>query len=59
MVRGGVTIRMFKRDHGHEIMIATTDQSDKLLAAVDRPDLRERLLDELIYQGFPIERERR
>ncbi|SRR6266542_335715 len=59
LVRGGVTIRLFKRDHGHEISVAETTQSDKLLAAVDRPDFRERLLEELIYQGFPIEREGR
>jgi hypothetical protein len=37
-------------------MIATTDQSDKLLASVERPDFRERLLDELIYQGFPLDK---
>jgi len=30
-------------------------QSDKLLAAVNRPDFRERLIDELAYQGFPNE----
>ena len=29
LVRGGVTIRMFKRDHGHEIAVAETTQSDK------------------------------
>ena len=56
LVRGGVTIRMFKRDHGHEIAIAETTQSDRLLAAVDRPDFRDRLLDELIYQGFPLDK---
>jgi hypothetical protein len=54
LIHGGVTIRLFKRDHGHEIMVARTDQSDKLLAAVDRPDFRDRLLGELIYQGFPL-----
>src|SRR5262249_52160596 len=54
LIRGGVTIRLFKKDHGHEIMVARTDQSDKLLAAVDRQDFRERLVDELIYQGFPL-----
>lgn len=57
LIRGGVTIRLFKKDHGVEVMITRTDQSDKLLAAVNRPDFRERLIDELIYQGFPIERE--
>jgi hypothetical protein len=56
LIRGGVTIRLFKKDHGHEIMVATTDQSDKLLAAVDRPDFRARLLGELIHQGFPLEK---
>src|SRR5262245_52746159 len=56
MVRGGVTIRLFKKDYGHEIMVAQTTQSDKLLAAVERPDFRERLLDELSYQGFPLEK---
>jgi hypothetical protein len=56
LVRGGVTIRLFKKDHGHEIMVARTDQSDKLLAAVERPDFRARLLDELIYQGFPLDK---
>jgi hypothetical protein len=55
LVRGGVTIRFFKRDHGHEIAIAETTQSDKLLAAVDRPDFREKLLAELLHQGFPLE----
>ena len=48
LIRGGVTIRLFKKDHGHEIMVAGTDQSDKLLAAVNRPDFRDRPLDELI-----------
>lgn len=56
LIRGGVTIRLFKKDHGHEIMVAQTDQSDKLLAAVERPDFRARLLDELVYQGFPLEK---
>jgi hypothetical protein len=55
LVRGGVTIRLFKRDHGHEISIAETTQSDKLLAAVDRPDFPARLLAELLHQGFPLE----
>jgi len=51
-----VTIRLFKKDHGHEIMVARTDQSDKLLAAVERPHFRELLIAELIYQGFPLEK---
>jgi len=54
LVRGGVTIRLFERQHGHEICISQTTQSDKLLAAVERPDFRNRLVDELIYQGFPL-----
>jgi hypothetical protein len=49
-----VTIRLFERQHGHEIAIAQTTQSDKLLAAVNRPDFRQRLVDELIHQGFPL-----
>jgi hypothetical protein len=56
LIRGGVTIRLFKKDHGHEIMVAQTDQSDKLLAAVERPDFRARLQGELIHQGFPLEK---
>jgi hypothetical protein len=55
LIRGGVTIRLFKKENSHEIMVATTDQSDKLLEAVDRPDFRKRLLDELLRQGFPLE----
>lgn len=56
LIHGGVTIRLFKKDHGHEFMLARTVQSDKLLAAVTRPDFRKRLRDELIYQGFPLEK---
>jgi hypothetical protein len=56
LVRGGVTIRLFEKQSSHEIMICQTDQSDKLLAAVDRPDFRARLVEELIRQGFPIEK---
>jgi len=56
LIHGGVTIRLFKKDHGHEIMVARTDQSDKFLAAVERPRFRERLIAELIYQGFPLEK---
>jgi hypothetical protein len=54
LVHGGVTIRMFKRDHGHELAIAETTQSDRLLAAVDKPDFRDRLVEELRHQGFEI-----
>jgi hypothetical protein len=54
LVRGGVTIRLFERQHGHEICISQTTQSDKLLVAVDREDFRERLIDELRHQGFEI-----
>lgn len=55
LIEGGVTIRMCKKDHGVEVMVARTDQSNKLLLAVSRPDFRERLVDELIYQGFPLD----
>lgn len=51
---GGVWIRLFERREGREVEVAKTKQSDKLLAAVNRPDFRERLVDELIHQGFPI-----
>jgi energy-converting hydrogenase Eha subunit A len=54
LVRGGVTIRLFERQHGHEISLSQTTQSDKLLAAVDRPDFREKLIEELRRQGFEI-----
>jgi len=56
LIRGGATIRLFKKDHGHEIMIATAEQRDKLRAAVERLDVREDLLDELIYRGFPFDK---
>jgi hypothetical protein len=54
LVRGGVTIRLFERQHGHEIALSQTTQSDKLLAAVERPDFQERLIGELRHQGFEI-----
>jgi len=54
LVRGGVTIRLFERQHGHEIALSQTTQSDKLLAAVDRPDFRDRLIEELRRQEFEI-----
>ena len=54
LVRGGVTIRLFERQNGHEIAVAQTTQSDKLLAAVEREDFRERLSEELRHQGFEI-----
>ncbi len=54
LVRGGVRIRLFERQHGHEISIAETTQSDKLLQSVDRPDFRDRLIEELRHQGFEI-----
>lgn len=53
---GGIWIRLFERREGREVEIAKTKQSDKLLAAVSRSDFRERLIEELIHQGFPIER---
>jgi hypothetical protein len=55
---GGVWIRMYERQEGREVKIASTKQSDKLLAAVNRPDFRERLIAELIACGFPIGGER-
>jgi hypothetical protein len=54
LVRGGVTIRFFERQNGHEISIAQTTQSDKLLAAVERADFRDRLIEELRRQEFEI-----
>jgi len=54
LVRGGVTIRLFTKQHRHEIAVAQTTQSDKLLAAVDRPDFQEKLIEELRHQGFEI-----
>ena len=54
LIHGGVMIRLFRKVHMHEIMICRTDQSDKLLAAVDRPDFRDRLTEELRYQGFEV-----
>lgn len=52
---GGVWIRLYERQEGREVKIASTKQSDKLLAAVHRPDFRARLVEELRHQGFPIE----
>jgi hypothetical protein len=57
LIDGGVWIRMCERRAGREATIAKTRQSDKLFAAIDRPDFRARLVDELIHQGFPIEKE--
>jgi len=51
----GVWIRIMGRNGGEgEKTLKKTRQSDKLLMAVDRPDFRERLIDELIHQGFPV-----
>jgi hypothetical protein len=58
LIEGGVLIRMCKRINTVEETIAETRQSDKLLTAVERPDFWERLLDELIHQGFPIEKDK-
>lgn len=52
---GGVTIRLCRRRMGRELTVKQTRQSDKILAAVNRPDFRERLKAELIACGFPIE----
>jgi len=51
---GGVLIRMSHRVNGFEEQVGSTRQSDKLLMAVDRPDFRDRLFDELIHQNFPL-----
>jgi hypothetical protein len=51
---GGVWIRLYERQEGREVKLASTKQSDKLLAAVNRPDFEERLRAELIACGFPI-----
>jgi hypothetical protein len=59
LIDGGVWIRMCERRAGREVTIAKTKQSDKLLAAIDRPDFRARLVDELIRQKFPIEKEKK
>jgi hypothetical protein len=56
LIDGGVSIRMFRRREGLEETVALTRQSDKLLTAVNRPDFRKRLVDELIHQAFPIEK---
>ena len=55
---GGVWIRMKERKLGVEVTVAKTKQSDKLLHAINRPDFRERLIDELVACGFPIGGER-
>ena len=57
LIDGGVWIRMCERRAGREVTIAKTKQSDKLFAAINRQDFRARLVDELIRQGFPIEKE--
>jgi hypothetical protein len=59
LIDGGVWIRMCKIRAGREVTIAKTRQSDKLFAAINRPDFRVRLVDELIRQGFPIEKEKK
>jgi len=59
LIDGGVWIRMCERRAGREVTIAKTKQSDKLFAAINRPDFRARLVDELIHLGFPIEKEKK
>lgn len=59
LIYGGVMIRMFEGRHGIEMTVALTRQSDKLLAAVNRPDFRAKLVDELIRQEFPLTIERK
>lgn len=58
LIDGGVWIRMCERRAGRETTIAKTKQSDKIFTAISRPDFRARLVDELIRQGFPIEKEK-
>jgi hypothetical protein len=55
LIAGGVAIRLCRRESGREVTVKSTRQSNKLLSAVNRSDFRERLIDELIHQGFPIE----
>ena len=59
LIDGGVWIRMCERRAGREVTIAKTKQSNKLFAAINRPDFRARLVDELIHQGFPIAKEKK
>jgi len=55
LIKGGVSIRLYERDEQRrESTIAETRQSNKILAAVGRPDFQERLRAELIACGFPI-----
>lgn len=54
LVEGGIHIRMCARVNTIEETIADTRQSDKLLMAVDRPDFREKLIEELRRQEFEI-----
>jgi hypothetical protein len=58
LIDGGVWIRMCERRAGREATIAKTKQSDSLFAAINQPDFRARLIEELIYQGFPIDKEK-
>jgi hypothetical protein len=58
LIDGGVFIRMCERRAGRETTIAKTKQSDKIFGAINRPDFRARLVDELIRRGFPIEKDK-
>jgi len=58
LIPGGVTIRLCRRKAGREVTVKQTRQSNKILDAVSRPDFRERLIDELMRQGFPVGGER-
>src|SRR5262249_28927566 len=57
LIPDGVEIRMSHKVNGFEETMAVTRQSDKLLMAVKRPDFFGRLVDELIHQGFPLEKD--
>ncbi|HET8676048.1 MAG TPA: hypothetical protein VFO63_09700, partial [Blastocatellia bacterium] len=55
LIDGGVSIRLYTRnDRNREVTVARTRQSNKIFDAINRPDFRERLIDELKRQDFPI-----
>lgn len=58
LIDGGVAIRICRKERGRDVTIKTTHQSNKILDAVDRPGFRDRLINELKYQGFSIGGER-
>lgn len=54
LMPGGVRIRLCERRMGIERTVKKTEQSNKILSAVNAPDFRARLVAELKHQGFPI-----